>query len=61
MDLDLQRDLQRLRGQAATHVVRWPSREPIWTAVYKLTRGSIDRRPRHHWEVADVEQSVAGH
>ena len=48
MNVDLERELRRLREQAATHVVRWPSREPIWTAVYNLTRGRIDRRPRYN-------------
>ena len=47
MNVDLERDLRLLRDQAATHVVRWPSREPLWTAVYNLTRGRIDRRPRY--------------
>lgn len=47
MDVDLERELKRLRELATTHVVRWPSREPIWTAVYNLTRGRIDRRPRY--------------
>ncbi|MFF5085034.1 hypothetical protein ACFY36_49020 [Actinoplanes sp. NPDC000266] len=45
--MDLERDLRRLREQAATHVVRWPNRKPIWTAVYHLSRGRIDRRPRY--------------
>jgi hypothetical protein len=47
MNVDLQRDLQQLRGQATTHVAHWSSRTPIRTALYHLTRGRIDKRPRY--------------
>ena len=47
MDVELERSLRQLREQATSHVARWPTREPIWTTLYHLTRGRIDRRPRH--------------
>lgn len=47
VDDDLAVRLRRLCEQATTHVVRWPVREPIWTRIYRLSRGRIDRRPRY--------------
>jgi hypothetical protein len=47
LDAELRHHLQQLGEQATTHVVRWPGREPIWTVIYDLTRGLIDRRPRY--------------
>lgn len=47
MSVDLQRDLQQLREQATTHVAHWSSRTPIRTALYHLTRGRVDKRPRY--------------
>lgn len=48
MNADLERDLRRLREQALTDVGRWSSRAPIRSALFHLTRGRIDRRPRYN-------------
>ncbi|MCA2218042.1 hypothetical protein [Jidongwangia harbinensis] len=45
---DLEQDLRRLREQARTDIGRWSSRTPIRSAVYHLTRGRIDQRPRYN-------------
>ncbi|BFU43899.1 hypothetical protein [Krasilnikovia sp. MM14-A1004] len=47
MDAELERALKQLREQASTHVGRWSSRTPIRTALYHLSRGRIDKRPRY--------------
>jgi hypothetical protein len=46
MDVDLDSELRQLREQATTHVARWSIRTPLRTALFHLTRGRIDKRPR---------------
>lgn len=41
------RDVQQLREQALTSVGRSSGRTPLRSALYHLTRGRIDRRPRY--------------
>ncbi|HEX8344834.1 MAG TPA: hypothetical protein VF657_08835 [Actinoplanes sp.] len=45
--MDLGRDLQRLREQAYTDVGRRSGRIPLRSAIFHITRGRIDRRPRY--------------
>jgi hypothetical protein len=45
--VDLESDLQRLREQAHTDVGRRSGRTPLRSALYRLTRGRVDRRPRY--------------
>ncbi len=38
--------IRRLRDQATTHVGRHPGRAPLRSALYRVTGGRVDRRPR---------------
>jgi hypothetical protein len=40
--------IRKLCEQAPFAVVWWPGRTPVWSAVYHLTRGRIDKRPRYN-------------
>jgi hypothetical protein len=48
METDLHGELRRLREQASTDVGHDSGRTPLRTALYHLTRGRIDRRPRYN-------------
>lgn len=47
MDGGLERDVRRLREQARSHVRRRSGRTPLRSALYDLTRGRVDKRPRY--------------
>ncbi|MGR6318807.1 hypothetical protein Q2K19_31965 [Micromonospora soli] len=47
MTRETEPEVQRLRDQALTCVGRSSGRTPIRTALYHLTRGRVDRRPRY--------------
>lgn len=44
---EIEPEVQRLRDQALTNVGRSSGRTPIRSALYHLTRGRVDRRPRY--------------
>lgn len=48
----IEREIQQLRDQAATHVGRHLGRTPLRSAIFRVTGGRVDKRP--HYTVGEL-------